>query len=258
MRRKYGYLVVEGPHDVEFAYRLLSPFGFKRVRFEKDLDSFFASLIPRNYPPDGDLQKRMSIPLFLQNDTHAIAIHSAIGDSRLVGTVEENASLIDLRQVTGIGILLDSDKQISAQKRYAAIKQDLANIQLVLEEQPGLITQSSPRLGAFVLPDNLAHGTLEDLLLESANLIYPELLAEAKSYVDRASNGNDLIDKDLEDFKKPAGRNKAVIGAMANILRPGKAVQTSIQDNRWLRGEAFTLPCIQKVQDFLKSLFEIP
>ena len=44
---KYGYLVVEGPHDVEFVYRLLSPFGMSRVRLEKDLDPFFSPLIPR-------------------------------------------------------------------------------------------------------------------------------------------------------------------------------------------------------------------
>ena len=32
--RKYGYLIVEGPHDVEFVYRLLSPFGLERVQYE--------------------------------------------------------------------------------------------------------------------------------------------------------------------------------------------------------------------------------
>jgi hypothetical protein len=32
---KYGYLVVEGPHDIELVYRLLSPFGFERVQFEE-------------------------------------------------------------------------------------------------------------------------------------------------------------------------------------------------------------------------------
>ncbi len=38
---KYGYLVVEGPHDIEFVYRLLRPFGLNRIRFEADLDPFF-------------------------------------------------------------------------------------------------------------------------------------------------------------------------------------------------------------------------
>jgi len=257
-KRKYGYLVVEGPHDIEFAYRLLSPFGLERVQYEQDLDGFFNSLIPRIYPPDGDLQKRMPIPLFLQNNTHAIAIHSAVGDSRLVATVEENASILELTSVTGIGFLLDSDKSIRAEERYAAIKEGLAKKQFMLDNQPGAITQGPPRLGAFVLPDNITDGTLEDLLFDSANSVYPELLASAIAYVDTASKGKDLIPKDQTDFKKPAGRNKAIIGAMASILRPGKAIRVSIQDNRWLRDEALFLARIKAVQTFLKDLFDIP
>ena len=110
---KYGYLVVEGPHDVEFVYRLLSPFGLKRVQWDKDLDSYMQPLVPRTFPHGGDLQKRVPVPLFLQSPTHAIAIHSAIGDTRLVETVEESAKLInfnsDFKLMTGVGIILDTD-----------------------------------------------------------------------------------------------------------------------------------------------------
>src|SRR4051794_33484788 len=100
---KYGYLVVEGPHDVEFVYRLLSPYGLKRIQFETVLDVFFHPLIPRTFPPDGDLQKRVPVPLFLHSTTHVVAIHSAVGDSRLVETLEENAVLLDPASFTGIG-----------------------------------------------------------------------------------------------------------------------------------------------------------
>ena len=55
---KYGFLVVEGPHDVEFVYRLLNPFGLERVRLEKDLDDFMQPLVPRTFPHGGDLEKR--------------------------------------------------------------------------------------------------------------------------------------------------------------------------------------------------------
>lgn len=255
--RKYGYLVVEGPHDVEFAYRLLSPFGMERVQFENDLDPFFAPLIPRQYPPKGDLQKRMSTPLFLQNETHTIAIHSATGDSQLVNVTVDNAVMLnDLQAVVGIGILLDSDKKISAQQRYADIKQELANQSspFKLHDDPGKIKviQGLPNFGAFVLPDNSNDGTLENLLLHSAEKIYPNLLAMAKDYVNTAKN-TDLSEAELEGINKPAGENKAIVGAMANILRPGKAVQVSIQDNDWLRGEALDLPLIKSVQEFLQS-----
>ena len=58
--------------DVEFVYRLLSPFGMSRVRLEKDLDPFFSAADPAVYPPVAICRSRMPIPLFLQSDTHAM------------------------------------------------------------------------------------------------------------------------------------------------------------------------------------------
>jgi len=128
-----------------------------------------------------------------------------------------------------------------------------------LHDDPGKIKviQGLPNFGAFVLPDNSNDGTLENLLLHSAEKIYPNLLAMAKDYVNTAKN-TDLSEAELEGINKPAGENKAIVGAMANILRPGKAVQVSIQDNDWLRGEALDLPLIKSVQEFLQSLFGLP
>ena len=100
---KFGYLVVEGPHDVEFMYRLLSTHGLGRVKMMDALDPFFVPLVPRSFPPDDDLQKRVPVPLFSQSGTHSVAVHSAIGDSRLIQTVEENAALVPLRVSRGQG-----------------------------------------------------------------------------------------------------------------------------------------------------------
>ena len=127
---KYGYLVVEGPHDAELVYRLLNPHGVRRIRLEADLDPFLRPLIPRTYPPDGDLQRRMPTPLFLQSSSHAVAVHTALGDTRLVETVQENSVLIDFNMVTGIGILFDSDTEKSPSDRYAAVRDRLRQNQL--------------------------------------------------------------------------------------------------------------------------------
>jgi hypothetical protein len=257
--RKYGYLVVEGPHDVEFAYRLLSPYGMKRIRFKKEIDEFFHSLIPSKFPVENDdIQKRVPIPLFLQSETHAIAIRNAMGDSQLVNVMVSSTTLTDLNKYVGVGIILDSDKQNSAHDRYAAIKQGLLkkSQQLELHDELGEVNRGTPNMGAFVLPDNATLGTLEDLLLECANVVYPNLLEIAKNYVDAAKNTN-LTKEELEDIEKPAGKNKAIVGAMATIMKPGKSVQVSIQDNGWLKGEALTLPRIKSVQTFLQTLFEL-
>lgn len=228
-----------------------------RVQKESELDNFFVSLIPRNYPPAGDLQKRMPIPLFLQSATHTIALHSAIGDSQLVNVMVENAAVLDRSKFVGIGILLDTDKNVPALQRYTQIKNELSSKNFILNDAPGSVSSGSPKLGAFVLPDNKSAGTLEDLLLDSASLMYPELLVLAKDYVNATKNTG-LSSKDLRELHKPAGENKAIIGAMANILRPGKAVQVSIQDNDWLKGAALALPRILAVKQFLQTLFDLP
>jgi hypothetical protein len=254
--RKYGYLVVEGPHDVEFAHRLLSPYGLKRVQYMRNLDPFFLNLIPRDYPPNDDLQKRVPVPLFLQSDTHVIALHSAIGDSRLVASIEESCSIIKQGDLTGIGLLLDSDKVIPVHKRYTNLKEQMTAKGFVLDDKPAVICPGSPKIGAFVLPDNASQGTLEDLLLDCAGIVYPKLLASAEAYVMSAMDAS-LNKDDLEEIQKPAGKSKAIIGAMANIMRPGKAVQVSIQDNRWLRGDALSLQRIKEVQEFLATLYDL-
>lgn len=259
--RKYGYLVVEGPHDVEFAYRLLSPSGLQRVQYQKELEPFLSPLIPREYPPKGDLQKRMSTPLFLQNDTHAIAIHNAVGDSQLVNVIMDNmdGAVLEFKKMVGIGIFLDSDSQTSPQNRYDEIKKSLeekSSKHFVLPDKAGTVKQGQPNLGAFVLPDNQTAGTLEDLLLDSAQRVYPDLLKLAKNYVTDAKEKAGLKPSDLKELKN-AGENKAIIGAMANIFKPSKSVQVSIQDNDWLKGKALEIERIKSAQNFLKTLFEL-
>jgi len=254
---KYGYLVVEGPHDLEFAYRLLRPFGLIRVRMKDDLDPFWEDLVPTDFPPDGDLQKRVPVPLFLQNNSHSVAIHSAIGDTRLVQSVEESAALIEVGDVTGIGLILDSDRQLPAADRYGTIKAGLRDKGLTLPENAGDVAVGPPRLGAYVLPDNHSPGTLEDLLIECAHRVYPNLLTSATTHIDNVPGDAALEADDLGDFKKPAGRNKAIVGSIASVLRPGKAVQVSIQDNRWLRGDNLNVARVKAVQDFLVDLMEL-
>jgi len=257
---KYGILVVEGPHDVEFVYRLLRPFGLQRVQMESDLDPFLKPLIPRDYPPGGDLQKRMSTPLFLQNTTHAFAVHSATGDSRLVATVQEDLVILDPAGLTGVGILLDADrnKTVSAAARYAEIQRKMQAISLPLTGAAGTVTGGGPKRGCFVLPDNAVEGTLEDLLLECAQAVYPTLLGSASTHANAALKDTTLTPEDLEQIHKPSGRSKAVVGSIASILRPGKATQVSLQDNRWLHGPTLALPRVKAVQDFLAALFELP
>ncbi len=257
--KKYGYIVAEGPHDVEFVSKILSPFRFKTIQYIDDLDPFFRELIPRVFPipPQGDILKRIPIPLFIENETHSIAIHSANGDSRLIDTIEENNKLLDKDKITGVGILLDSDQVLDPQIRYSNIKKRLEIKQFHPADSAGLITDGPPKLGVYMLPDHQSQGTLEDLLLECAAIVYPNLLTSAQTHIKNAEDDGALKEPDLEDFRKPSGRKKAVVGSIASVLRPGKAVQVSLQRDRWLRDETLDIPRVKAFQNFLVNLFEI-
>jgi len=63
---------------------------------------------------------------------------------------------------------------------------------------------------------------------------------------------------DNEDFRKPAGKKKATAGCISSILKPGKAIQVSIQDNGWLKHEkALELPRVVAVQRFVDQILGI-
>ena len=256
---KFSFLVVEGPHDIELVYRLLSPFGLSRTRLKADLDPYWYDLVPTKFPHNDDLLKRVPVPVFVENATHSIAIYSAIGDSRLAESVQESYSLIETASLNGIGIILDADLQKTAASRYADFNTELNKFNFNLPAAPGTVNPGPPRLGAFVLPDNAAQGTLENILLECAQQAYPDLLASARIHVatvDPLVAGFPIDER--RDFQKPAGGNKATIGSITSILRPGKSMQVSLQDNQWLRGAQLTIPRVKAIQDFLKDICEIP
>lgn len=258
---QFGFVVVEGPHDTEFVSRLIDPFGFRRVGMVVQLDPFFHRLIPTEYPPGGDLQRRMSTPLFVKNSTHVVAIICAGGDTQLVNAVRRNlASVDDPNLVSGVAIILDADSgknRGTAADRFTTLQTEMNRIGLTLDGPAGSVTPGPPRRGAFVLPDNVSAGTLEDLLLECGLTAYPNLLPTAEAHVQSALSDITLTPKDVEQLRKPAGGNKARVAVVANLLRPGKSLQVSIQDNRWLDAAHLAGKRVASVQTFLADVLQL-
>ncbi|MFY0527258.1 DUF3226 domain-containing protein [Archangium gephyra] len=257
---RYACLVVEGPHDVEFVGRLLKTHQFKRENNESRLDPYWRPLVPTRFPDGGDLSRRVPVPTFFVSDTVSVAVHASGGDSEIANRVEETLQAALPTLPDAVGVLLDADLAVPPVARFIAVRKALLDkVNLALPAQPGLVSAASPRCGIFVLPDNVNAGTLESLLLECADLQYPALLAEVRSLVGKVQAGvHALTPDDLKDFNKPAGPHKAMVACMAGILRPGKAIQVSIQDNRWLEGTALDLPRISAVRQFLRELLLLP
>lgn len=266
----YGLLVVEGPHDAEFAARLLHVRAFKRISMLTDLLQqypLWKNLVPTRFPHDDDLLKRMPVPVFFGNSTHSIAVLSAGGDSRIPNAVQDSLDVLEEPdpgdRVVGVGLLIDADmdKTKSALMRFEKLKRLLdgkrLRFGLAFPASPGIVSHGMLRAGIFVLPDNNSAGTLEVLLLRCADDVYPEVKTAAQSYLQNAKQVKDLNEKDLKELNKPAGFDKATVACIASVLKPGKAVQTSLQDNRWLDEPLTRLPDVAAVQRFLFDVFDL-
>ena len=262
---RYVYFAVEGPHDLEFVARFLKLHGLERIRLKPELAPFWRPVLPTTWPPppkSDDLLKRVPVPTFFQNDAVSVAIDAVNGDSQLIASAINVRSTVNKPggdALDAIGIVLDSDQKKSAGERFTTISNALAAEELPLALAPGQVVEGPPRLGIFVLPDNVNAGTLEDLLIECAEKQYPQLLASARTHVDSVeAEVPPYAKEDLADFLKPSGKRKAIVGSIGSVLRPGKAIQMSIQDNRWVDGEALELPRMKVFREFVDALLTPP
>jgi hypothetical protein len=226
-----AYLLVEGPHDVELIGRLLKWWGCKRVqRFER-VDPFWRPLIPTTFPHGGDLLARVPVPTFFEAGDLQVAVGVAVGDSKIARTLHaELASTPSFRaeELDAIGIVLDADDE-APHDRWEALAR-------AIELPPAL---------RVALP-----------IIACGEVVYPRLLDAAKAYLSEVAAGAraEVGLEDLAEFNKESGRKKALFAAMAAPLKPGKAMQVSIQDNRWLSESTRALPSVGGCLAFMEAL----
>jgi hypothetical protein len=124
----------------------------------------------------------------------------------------------------------------------------------MISEEPkaGAIVQGTPRLGLYILPNNSDQGVLETLLCECGEVSYPLYMERAKSYVGQFSK------EELRQNKvkwKPFDEEKAIVAAVASILKPGKTNTVSIADNAWVSTETEKqIVALKNLVSFLREL----
>jgi hypothetical protein len=256
---RYCFLAVEGPHDVEFIARILESLGLEKIREYDNLEPVLQDrLVPKKWPAEGDLFKRHPAPMFLKSRSHWIVLRSAEGDSKLVQAVRDGVFALrdEAEAFSSVGVIRDSDKGAPFEL-VAGVRNGVLDFLPHLPLEAGVVTHGTPSCGVYVIPDNRNQGTLEDVLLPCAAAVYSGLLAGAQHYIDGVDYGA-LDRRDQKDINKPAGRKKAVLGCVANVLKPGKSIVASIDDNRWVEGLTLEFPPVQAVSDFLKELCGLP
>jgi hypothetical protein len=257
-----GYIVVEGPHDVAFLQAVLRvQWGAALVQKVGDLPPLLGRLVPTSFPANaaGDFSQRVDVPTFLRLGGDWVVIHSAVGDGQLVARLRRTSAELNLAHLDAVGIVLDADTQKTPQQRFDALGKALQKQALPAPSVVGAIDPGPPRIGALVLPDNAGQGTLEALLLACGQASYPALMTGSLGHVvAMAQHVTALTADEKKDFVKPAGPNKATIATVASLLKPGKSMAVSVQDNAWITPTTLALPVLQPTITFLRDLLGLP
>ena len=263
---RFSLVISEGPHDVEAAAKVLRLKKFQRARKLHEVPALLQAVIPRHYPSenkDGELCRIVAHPSFLFKENYWILLSNANGESNLGGNLDEILSPLSKQYVDttlrGIAVLADADAKNADGKRRALFSQlseafadggDLA-LDPAKPDRIRVFAHSRP-FGMYIFPDCQSCGTLERVLLAGAQNTYPELLKEAEKYVAYAKTL--LYAKNLT-----SGSNgeKAVVGVIANALRPGKANQVSIHDDDWFTKESLpSLALHQALSEFIDTIIQ--
>lgn len=267
----FSYIVTEGVHDVAFVGRLLSvAHGANRLRRLEDLDDSLRAWItgkfkwPRFTGKHHDIERlAVPAPAFYRLATgKVVALRNAQGLGEISRTLDvdlESFRDANAPKPEAIGVVLDSDDE-PADRRFERVKEALDRSNLTAPPALGGVSAGEPRVGVFALPEPGTAGTLEDLLLTLGDAAYPELLAVARSYADHwyKKVAGDPAETDWKELRKPAGPKKATIGAMTAVLKPGKSVQVSLEDNRWVSDKTKDLRCLGPSLAFLDALLAAP
>ena len=254
-------LIVEGPHDAEFVARLLKAAGYVRVTASQELPEDWRRLVPTTFPKLGRaLNRPHEVPQFRRSPAGEIVMTLiAGGDTRLAESLAAGADALG-RLPGAIGFVLDDDRSLDPQHRYdrvlGSVRRVMSSAAPDFPPSPGEVRQGEPRAGAYVLPDNRNPGTLEDVLLEAGKVAYPALLEQASRYVDAVELSR-LDAEDLKEGHKSAGRKKQTVASVAAILKAGRALATSLQDNRWLVGDALRQPLVAQFRTWLHRLLNL-
>lgn len=264
MRPKNVYLIVEGAHESAVVARIIrdNGLGFSAVNLRNSVHSYWDPLIPTSFPQMNEDDEpefgRVRVPDFLKSADQMVAIQAAGGKTRLPIVLRDDLELLGATQPDAIGIVIDADSK-PAGDAYRDLIASLADSGLRFSAKAGDVTADCPRVGVFVLPDNQSQGTLEDTMLESASIAYPQLLPLAETVVDGVrqslhANPNWLPAPERRDFNKPAGMNKTRVSVLGAVMKPTYAISNSYRQQNWITTQTLQQPLLGRLSAFLTNL----
>lgn len=248
---------VEGIHDASCVGKVLKLNGFEECHFINDIPKIWQDRVPKSYPFEiGKLERFTPIPDYYtyNNDTFVVIVVSN-GEHNIIKEVDlylTNMNKKELAQINGICMIFDADQvtpnekiknllKVIDKKEYCFRSDDFKRGMIRLRGE--LI-----KLHYYFFPDNYSSGTLEDLLLDGASIVYSDLLDSVDQYISK-------VDERYKENWSISSENKVRVGCIANIFRPASANQISIMRDKWISEE--TIESSSKIKNFYDFIVNI-
>jgi hypothetical protein len=102
------------------------------------------------------------------------------------------------------------------------------------------------------LSDNKKTGTLDSILVECADCVYPEHKVGAEVFLDSVNSTH-------KGHWKPFDREKAVIATIVSVIHPGIANTLSIARDNWICDQTVsTITSVAAMYKFIGDLLDLP
>jgi len=278
---RYSFIATEGIQDVAFISKILKNLGFSRERYKKRfidsqnsddsgiqsgkrifLNEFWYGLVPTSFPvgENGYFIEGVPLPWFWRGEQMCVAVQHFTGISNFIAGLQDNFEKISPADLFSIGFVLDADENEQPSERFEkfrqAIKESIPDIP-ILPDRLGVTAGETPKTGFYIFPDNVSVGTLEDLLLDCADVVYPNIKRHAGNIIEKENEWlHDLNPKEKKEYQKDAGKNKLTVANISSIMKPGRAVQNTIEDFRWVCNETMSTVRVQGFVGFLEELLD--
>lgn len=238
--------VAEGSHDVSFIGKLLVKKGFIKAEQLSSVPDDWQGLYPTKFPfRDDRLERVARFPDVYTKGTVSVGLINSGGDSKLVSSLRNALDMLGPKKIKVAVIFSDADLS-AADVRFKSSQVDLEglNKSAVEEGAPGypvtvptkigVLEGTAPAIGVFVFPNNKDSGSLEDILIECSNVSHNELTTAAKALIVKLDS--DLIrpHKSLKKMRAGLGKSKSIMGAIANVLRPGSSLAVAVEQGRMM------------------------
>lgn len=246
---------VEGIHDANCIARILLMNKFKSIKNMEELPSIWKNRIPRTYPfVKQRLDRNVQIPLYFTNDEVFVVIVCSNGETNIIKDIDlylSNMSKLELKVIKSICMIFDADQKLakdSFEDKFNKKNKDMIINKLDFIRGNCNIKDEYIKLYYYFFPDNYSEGTLEDLLLSGAKVVYPDLLKYVNEYIYN-------VDDKYKFNWGISSENKVKVGCISNIFQPGSANQSSIRYDKWISSESINKD--YKINKFYNFILDI-